>query len=175
MPSKLKEEFIRLFQSSGLSYSDLSALSGVSTATISRFVNGWNISVENLELLIAALEKYTAEHGPSSAPEASSGDDMPVCCKFCRDFNAALKTSSERHDAMLREFYEQRIVELKASYEREFEFYKQEIVSYKKYVQAIGIFLAITYFTIFAMVMITWALRLVGWNRLISEMCTEIY
>ena len=94
----LRSKFLTLLQRSGMAYADLAKRSGVSSATISRIVNGSSGSAENLEALIEALTEFDDE-----APSVSH-------CDMCR---AATQRVFDQRFEDQRNHYEERITLIK--------------------------------------------------------------
>lgn len=167
----LQDKFMQLLKMSGLSYAGLSDLSGVSTATISRVVNGANINVDNMEVLIAALEKYIANLDPAPTPEPA--DDLPQRCKHCQAetvrHNDAMRAAFERHEALLRESYEQRIAEIKAGHEREMAQAERALARIQKRAAGFTIAFCLLAFAVAGMFVYDWTHGAVGWYRFMSE------
>lgn len=119
----LREQFLKLYQNSGMSYADLAKASGVSTATISRIVNGGSANTENLEALIAALED-----GADDAPRLPN--IMTAHCDRCRadqnEHNRLLREDFNIRHEELRKDYEARIDELKQLYAQRHEMHEAE-------------------------------------------------
>lgn len=157
----LQEKFMRLLKASGMSYTDLAELSGVSTATISRVVNGANVNVDNLETLIDTLEK----HMPPNARQ----EDVSMQCKHCRAeairHNDALREAFERHTSMMQTNFDQRMSEIKSSYEREITQKEKEITGYKRRTMALAIALCVLGSAVLGMFIVDWTNGSVGWHR----------
>lgn len=163
----LQDHFIQLFRTSGLTYGALASLSGVSTATISRMVNGSNGNVESLELLVGALEKYVADH--SLTTEEEPEEELTPHCKRCRAetarYNNTLREAFERHTSMVRDNYEQRIAEIKAGHEREIARAELSITRIRRRALAFTVAFFVLAFAVIGMFIIDWTNGSVGWHR----------
>lgn len=133
-----QQRFAELFRASGLSQRDLSQLSGVSEATISRALNGGNCQTDTLITLLAALD---------GAPQAVKQDNATPQCGRCY---AALQQLIAEKDRSRNE----QIGELQA-----------HIRSLKRLAASLGALLAVLFAGVVAVLIIDALHGGIGWIR----------
>ena len=173
MSSSLGDRFMELYQKVQIPNTELSKMSGVSTSTISRIVNGSNSSADTLQLLVNALENYIANMGldaieispPQNATNADFSAQFDSLQGDYEERCRAIRAHYEHSEKLLIENYEKRISDLKAMHEEYAAAQERNITYFKRRLHVTMALFALFGAGVLALTIIDLLNGNVGWRR----------